>query len=152
MPSCHRAFMGISWVQLLSPRYFVGPKCFLVDKSLLRNFFSWLFRRCKIFFLVAKFLIQRFSVVGCMRKSDDRKQKYINTSQTTHSISNRNRNYCKITCPIVSLIIQNSPYPPPAKILSSFFNFSPIQRPKTLSLRGSEYSPNIQFLGSMFTA
>ena len=33
-------------------------------------------------------MIQRFSFVGCMRKSG-RKQKYINTSQTVSSISNQ---------------------------------------------------------------
>ena len=71
--------------------YFVGPRFFVVDISWVRYFFSWVSRGSKIFFrgyfegptfflvdfswdqnflLVANFLIQRFLVVGCMRKSD----------------------------------------------------------------------------------
>ena len=61
-------------------------------------FFSWVFHEStyfsrgyfvrSTFVLVANFVIQRFSVFGCVRKSD-RKQKYISTSQIAYSISNR---------------------------------------------------------------
>ena len=37
---------------------------------------------------VANFVIQRFSVVGCMRMSDE-KHKYMNTCKTVHYIPNR---------------------------------------------------------------
>ena len=73
---------------------FVGPK-----------FFSCVFRGSEVFicghFVVPKFFLVGFQLLdfqilgfwnfqffGCMRKSD-RKQKYINTSQTKYSISNR---------------------------------------------------------------
>ena len=79
--------MGVSWVQnffswvfhgyeLFSRGYFVGPKFFRVD-------FSWVH-----FFIVANNVIQKFSVVCLMRKSD-RKQKYINSSQALNSIPNQ---------------------------------------------------------------
>ena len=76
---------------------FCGSKCFFVGISWVQNFFSWLFRGFKIFlvspklfllgisqvqffFVMAKFVIQRFPVVGCMRVSD-KKQQYISTSK-----------------------------------------------------------------------
>ena len=58
--------VGISWVQIFSRGYFVDP----------------------VVFLMANFVIQRFPVAGCMRKSD-RKQKYRNKSQTTYSYLHR---------------------------------------------------------------
>ena len=74
--------------------FFVGPK-----------FFSCVFRGSEVFicghFVVPKFFLVGFQLLdfqilgfwnfqffGCMRKGD-RKQKYINTSQTKYSISNR---------------------------------------------------------------
>ena len=57
--------------------YFVGP-----------NIFSCRYFVGPIFFLLAYFMIQRLSIFGSMRKSD-RKQRYINSSQTTYSIPNR---------------------------------------------------------------
>ena len=77
VPSCHFAFVGISWVRNLSRGYFVGPEFFLVS-------ISWV----QFFFRVANFLIQRFSVVGYMRKSDG-KQKYRNAFKTRYSTANR---------------------------------------------------------------
>ena len=72
---------------------FVGPKLFLVGISWVQIFFSWIFRVSEdfsrecfvgpIFFMVAKFVIQRLSVSDYMRRSD-RKQKYTNTSQTEY--------------------------------------------------------------------
>ena len=45
LPSCHRAFVGISWVQDFSRGYFVGLKFFLVGISWVQSFFlvgiSW---------------------------------------------------------------------------------------------------------------
>ena len=59
--------VGILWVQFFLCGYFVG----LV-----------------FFFFLAYFVVQRFSVVCCMRS--DRKQKYVNVSQTgVYSVSNR---------------------------------------------------------------
>ena len=61
--------VGILWVQFFLCSYFVG----LV-------FFG---------FFLAYFVVQRFSVVCCMRKSDI-KQKYVNASQTgVYSVPNR---------------------------------------------------------------
>ena len=65
------------WSKMFSCGYFVRPKILLVAVLCVQFFFR-----------VAYFMIQRFSFVGCMRKSD-RKQKYINTFQTVSSISNR---------------------------------------------------------------
>ena len=60
--------------------YFVGAKFFLLGISLAENFFSWVFRESEsfsreyfvgpFFFLRPNFLIQRFSVARCMRRSD----------------------------------------------------------------------------------
>ena len=60
--------------------YFVGTKFFLLGISLAENFFSWVFRGSEsfsreyfvgpFFFLRPNFLIQRFSVARCMRRSD----------------------------------------------------------------------------------
>ena len=80
---------------IFSSRYFVGPKFFIVGISWVQNFSRGHFVGSKVFlvflgynfFSRANFVIQRFSVVGCVRKSD-RKQKCINTSQTTYSIQN----------------------------------------------------------------
>ena len=80
-------FLGISWVwnffswefcgyKHFSGGYFMGTNFFLVGVSWVQNFFSWVFRGSN--FLVANFVIYRFSVVPCMRKSD-RKKKYINS-------------------------------------------------------------------------
>ena len=103
--SCHCAFVspkyflvGILWVQIFLSLVLRGSKkMFFVGFSSVQTFFLWIFRRSKIFFswvfrgpiffLVANFVIQGFSVVGCMKKSD-RKQKYINASQTRHSNPN----------------------------------------------------------------
>ena len=81
----------------LSRGCFVGPKFFLVLFHGPKFFFSRAFCRSKtfsrgyfvglIFFLVANSALQRFSVVGCMRKSA-RKQKFINIGQTAYSIPN----------------------------------------------------------------
>ena len=80
VPSCHHAFVGISSNQSFSGEYYVGPKFFLVGISWFQNFLSWLFHGSKVFFswlfcgsnsfFWANFVIQRFSVFGCMRKSD----------------------------------------------------------------------------------
>ena len=74
--------------------YFVGLKCFLVGILWVQSFFSGVLYGSKYFprgyFVdhVVNFVIQRFSLASCMRKSE-KKQKYINTSQTMHSIPNR---------------------------------------------------------------
>ena len=70
VPSCHCAFVGISWI--FFSWVFRGSKIFLVVHGP-KFFFSWVFRGSQ-FFCEANIVIQRFSVVGCMRKSD-RKQK-----------------------------------------------------------------------------
>ena len=80
------------------PGYFMGSKIFSWVFRGSKNFFWWLFRESKIvfrgysvgpiFFLVANFVIQRFSIVSWTRKSDT-KQKYINTSQTAYSSANQ---------------------------------------------------------------
>ena len=57
------------WSEFFSLGYFVGLKLFLVGIS------------CVQFFFMANFMIQRFSVAGCM-KNNDGEQKYRNTSQT----------------------------------------------------------------------
>ena len=82
----------------LSSWVFHGSKNFLVGILWVQNFFWWLFRESEIvfrgysvgpiFFLVANFVIQRFSIASWTRKSDT-KQKYINTSQTAYSSANR---------------------------------------------------------------
>ena len=51
--------VGISWVQNLSRGYLLGP-----------NFFSCEYFAGQTFFLEVYFVIQRFSVAGCMSKSD----------------------------------------------------------------------------------
>ena len=81
----------------LSRGCFVGPKFFLVLCHGSKFFFSRVFCGSKtfsrgyfvapIFFPVANFALQRFSVVGYMRKSE-RKQKFINIGQTAYSIPN----------------------------------------------------------------
>ena len=96
---CHRGSGGSSAaVPSCLRRYFVDPKYFLVGISWVQCFLSWVFRRFKIFsrecfvgqmfLLVTNFMIQRFSIFGCMKRSDT-KQKYINASQTVYSIPNR---------------------------------------------------------------
>lgn len=147
--SCHRTFVGISWINI---------------------FFSWVNSWC-IFFSSL-----RFPVAVCMRKYD-RKQKYINSSQIPYSIPYRLQqflvlfmleryfiyqisyaitqvsfllityslitiiyNYCKTTCAIVLLIIRISLwlvlcFPLLEKNPSSFFNFGSTQRRKKLSFR-----------------
>ena len=87
VPSCHGAFVGISWVQFFFFRgYFVGPKFFLPSICGFEIFYS-VYLVGLIFFLEDDFVIQRFSVVGYMSKRQ--KQKYRNTSQTTYSFLNR---------------------------------------------------------------
>ena len=77
-----------------SRRYFLGVKCFHVGILWVQNFFSGVFCGSKYFsrryFVdhVVNFVIQRFSLASCIRKSE-KKEKYINTSQTMHSIPNR---------------------------------------------------------------
>ena len=129
VPSCHGAFVGISWIQSFSRGYFLGPKFFLVDISWVQiffrryfvgpKFFSWVFVSPKfflvsisrgqiffscaffgleifscvylvglIFFLEIDFVIQRFSVAGCMSKSNKNRNNR-NTSQTAYSFLNR---------------------------------------------------------------
>ena len=78
--------VGILLVQKFLSWVFRGSKIFLVGTLWVQKFFSWVFLGYN-FFSQANFVIQRFSVVGCVRKSD-RKQKCINTSQTTYSIQN----------------------------------------------------------------
>ena len=87
--SCLRGctLVGIRVTEVFSLRYLVCPKFFLVGISWVQIFFSWRFLGFN-FFVVANFVIQGLSVVGCMRKSE-RKQKYINTSQTAYFIPNR---------------------------------------------------------------
>ena len=86
MPSCLGGYFVcpkfFSWV-------FRGFKFFLVGISWVQKFFSWVFRGSDFFFLVSiswvqfffvvvDFVIQRFSVAGCISKSDkDRNTKYI---------------------------------------------------------------------------
>ena len=78
--ACHCGSRGSSAiVPSCIYRYFVGPKCFLLSISWARSFFSsvwisfvWVFRGDK-FFLVADFVIRKFSVAGCIRKNN-RKQ------------------------------------------------------------------------------
>ena len=76
VPSFNHAFLGISWVENFFSWVFRGPKVF----------FSWVSRGSSSFF-AAYFVIQRFPVFGCVRKSD-RKQKYIKRSQTGYPIPN----------------------------------------------------------------
>ena len=78
-------FVGILLVQNFLSWVFRGFKIFLVGTLWVQKFFSYFLGI--IFFSQANFVIQRFSVVGCVRKSD-RKQKCINTSQTAYSIQN----------------------------------------------------------------
>ena len=59
MPSCYRAFVCISWVWNLFLWVFRGSKIFS------RGYFVGL-----KFFLVIDFVIQRFSVAGCISESD----------------------------------------------------------------------------------
>ena len=66
VPSYHCALVSVSGPKFFSRGNFVGPKLFLV----------------------INFVIQRFSVVEYMRMRD-RKQRYINTSQTAYFIPNR---------------------------------------------------------------
>ena len=77
---CHRTIVPL-WVfhgsNFFSLGCFVSSRFFLVGISWV-HFFS----------LVANFAIQRFSVTGCMRKSD-RNYKNLNASQTSYSIPNR---------------------------------------------------------------
>ena len=98
VPLCHSTFVGISWVQIFFSLVFRGSRIFSrgsknvfvgilwVQKNFSRVFcefklwFFWLFCGSNIFF-VADFVIQGFSAVGCLSKSDW-KQKYINTFQT----------------------------------------------------------------------
>ena len=75
--------VGSLWVQLFF--YFVDPNFFLGGILWGQSFISWVFHGSDIFFLMINFAIQRFLVVRYMRKVD-RKQNYINTSQTTYSI------------------------------------------------------------------
>ena len=85
----------------------VDPKLFLVRISWVQTFFSWVFCwykdfSCEYFvgpnffflciswgqfFFSANFVIQRFSVVGCMERVTE--NKYINTSQPVYSIPKR---------------------------------------------------------------
>ena len=73
----------ISWVKRFSKGYFAGPTFFLVGILWVENFFlvgtSWIQSSSR-----GSFVVQRFSVFGCMRMSD-RKQKHINTSKTAYS-------------------------------------------------------------------
>ena len=90
VPSSNRAFVGISWVG----NFFSWVFCksffsfFLMTNSWIQDFFSLVFCGSNFLFIVANFVIQRFSVVDWTRKSE-RKQKYINTLQTLYSIPNR---------------------------------------------------------------
>ena len=81
-----RAIVGL--VGLVPSFYhaFMGRKIFLLGISRVKSFFSWVSRGSNSFF-AAYFVIQRFPVFGCMRKSD-RKQKYIKRSQTAYPIPN----------------------------------------------------------------
>ena len=103
VPSCHFfswVFRGsrifFSWGFCGSKNFyranFVGPNFFIVRIPWIRAFLSWIFCWFKsfsceyfvgpVFFLVANFVIQRFSV-------GNRKQEYINISQTAYFIPNR---------------------------------------------------------------
>ena len=73
VPSWHRAFVGISWVQnffswvfrgskIFSRGYFVEPKFFVVGILWLWNFLSWVFRGSKVFWWV--FVGPKFSLKG----------------------------------------------------------------------------------------
>ena len=64
--------------ETFSREYFVSPNAFLVGISWSKIFSRGYFK-CLIFFLVANFVIKRFSVVGCRRKRG-KKKKYINTN------------------------------------------------------------------------
>ena len=88
--------VGILWVKIFSHGYFVGPKffsqvfraetfsrgCFMGPRCFLVGI-SWVH-----FFFVPNFVIQRFSVVGCMRRSH-RKQKHINRFPIAYFILSR---------------------------------------------------------------
>ena len=63
VPSCHRAFVGFSWVQNFFSWVFRGNKFFLVGISRVRNFFSWVFYWSK-FFSRGHFVGRKFFLVG----------------------------------------------------------------------------------------
>ena len=102
VPSCYRAFVGISWAQyfflwvfrgsqVFCCGYFVGPRFFLVGISWVQDFFSWVFRGSKIFsreyFMVLKFsLVSNFVIFSCWAHA---KKWHRNISQTSCSIPNR---------------------------------------------------------------
>ena len=108
-PSCSNQSVDLlRKSRIFSRGNLVDPKLFLVRISWVQTFFSWVFRWYKdfsceyfvgpnfffplyfvgpIFFLSANFVIQRFSVVGCMERVTE--NKYINTSQPVYSIPKR---------------------------------------------------------------
>ena len=87
--------VGASWIQHFFWRVFRGfkkiffvviswCKIFLVGVSWVQNFLLWVFCRSEvfqvfhgpIFFLTATFVIQKFLVIGWMRKSDRKQKKH----------------------------------------------------------------------------
>ena len=165
--SCRCIFAGISWVQIFFSWYFVAPKFCLVGISWVQNFvwlvfcgskifsrgyfvglifFSWLTSWFKDFLISTIF---RFLVVSSVyiRKV----LLYFVFSFVLTAFLTVIDSYWKINYPIVSLIIQNilvANYScsPPGRNSSSFFDFGPRWRSKTLSFGGSEHSPIFQFL------
>ena len=78
--TCHRGSGGSSAIvpsqvfrasEIFFSGYFVRPKFFLVGISWVQNIFSCVFRRSNIF-CAANFVIQRFSVVRCIRVTENR--------------------------------------------------------------------------------
>ena len=93
--------VGISWVQNIFSWVFVGPKFFLADTFWTQNFSREYFvgpifffvLRGSNFFVVVDFVIERFSVAGCMSKSD-LWQKYTNTSTFLNHVGGKGKMRC----------------------------------------------------------
>ena len=147
---------GISWLQnfvwlvfrefkILSGWY-CGSKIFSRGYFVGLIFFSWLTSWFKDFLISTIFQFLIVSSVYIRKVLLYFMLSFVLTAFLTVIDS-----YWKINYPIVSLIIQNilvTNYScsPPGKNSSSFFDFGPLWRSKTLSFGGSEYSPIFQFL------
>ena len=102
VPSCHQAFVGVSWVQnffswvfrrfkLFSRGYFVGLNVFHVGVLCVQFFFTWVFRGSKVFssryFVGSKFpFVGNFVIFSFWAHE---KNWHRNISQTSYSIPNR---------------------------------------------------------------
>ena len=94
--------------EIFSCRYFVVPKCLFRRYFVGQTFFlvgiSWVPNFSRGCFVDLKYLSWVFH--GSSIKKSDRKQKYINTSQTTHSIPNRFQQLQALSfVPLVFLVI-----------------------------------------------